>query len=267
MCCPAAGPGGASELKRWIRGLLRRARALVQKYPYRIQCNACGWRGRVFSSDAWHPHTVCPICGSQVRHRLLLAALAGPGRFGIPAIVTGKRVLHFAPEKVLAGLLRESAGRYVTADYFKKKVDMRLDMCEMPAISDGSFDLIVACDVLEHVADDSAALREVHRALAASGWAIFTVPQKDRLPAKLEDPGMVTPEQREAAFGQADHLRIYGDDFDRFLEKHGFAVAVVDESSFDPATVRRNVLFPPILSARPLATNHRKIFFAQKRSG
>jgi len=201
-----------------------------------------------------------------VRHRLLFAAVAHCADLGIAALVQGKRVLHFAPEAVVTSALVRDAGRYVTADFRKQNVDLRLDMSDMRTLADGSFDLVVACDVLEHVPDDSAALREIRRVLSTQGWAILTVPQKDHLPTKYENPAMDTPELRERAFGQDDHLRIYGDDFDRFLAAHGFSVTVVDENSFDAETVRRHVLFPPILSKHPLATNYRKVFFARKRS-
>jgi SAM-dependent methyltransferase len=253
-------------LKRYYRSLKRGISIIVQKYPCRIQCNICGWKGRIFSSDGWHPHTICPNCGSQVRHRLLFAAFTTLATLGTDAIVKGKRVLHFAPEEAISASLKDCAGNYVTADLCRDDVDMRLDMCNMSGVADGSFDLVVACDVLEHVPDDSAALREVYRVLSAQGWAIITVPQKDNLSTKYEDPTIVTPQQRTLAFGQDDHLRIYGDDFSQFVEANGYTVTVVDEHSFDYQLVKRHVLFPPVLSVHPLATNHRKIYFAKKRS-
>ena len=41
----------------------------------------------------------------------------------------------------------------------------------------GAFDLAVALDVLEHVADDEAALRELARVVAPGGRLLVTVPQ------------------------------------------------------------------------------------------
>lgn len=43
--------------------------------------------------------------------------------------------------------------------------------------ADGAFDLAVALDVLEHVADDEAALRELARVIAPGGRLLVTVPQ------------------------------------------------------------------------------------------
>lgn len=152
----------------------------------------------------------------------------------------------------------------MSADLCRDDVDMQLDMCKMGSVADGFFDLVIACDVLEHVLNDSVMLREIHRVLTIHGWVILTVPQKDNLATKYEDHTLTTPEGRKQAFGQEDHLRIYGDDFDLFLEAHGFTITIVDERNFDSEIVRKHVLFPPILSNRQFATNHRKVYFAQK---
>ena len=256
--------GGVGGLKRLYRRLIKELRIITHKYPYRVQCNVCGWRGRCLFSDSWHLHIVCPGCGSQIRHRLLYAAVKMIANIEIKDLIQGKRILHFAPEPAISKLLVEKAAKYVSADLCRDDVDIQLDVCNMRSVTDSSFDLIIACDVLEHVPDDSAALREIYRVLTMHGWAILTVPQKDNLSTKYEDHNLVTPEKRKQAFGQEDHLRIYGDDFDRFLEANGFTVTIVDERNFDSEIVQKYVLFPPILSNYPLATNHRKVYFAQK---
>jgi ubiquinone/menaquinone biosynthesis C-methylase UbiE len=46
----------------------------------------------------------------------------------------------------------------------------------MGAIPDGSFDIVVASHVLEHVKEDDAALREVARVLSPGGIAVLPVP-------------------------------------------------------------------------------------------
>ena len=46
---------------------------------------------------------------------------------------------------------------------------------------DGEFDLILATDVLEHVDDDAAALRELRRVAAAGALLVVTVPAHPRL--------------------------------------------------------------------------------------
>jgi SAM-dependent methyltransferase len=233
-------------------------------FPRRVECNLCGWRGRRFLSDSWHPHTVCPRCSSQVRHRLLVAALTHVDGLSAANLVRGRHVLHFAPEPVLASILRSGAARYVSADYKAGGVDLRLDISKMPSIKDEEFDLVIACDVLEHVPDDRRALYEISRILRRRGHLILTVPQKDHLEETFEDPSVVDPERRAQLFGQSDHLRIYGDSFPGLLESVGFQVEAISASSFSSDLVKRHILFPPILSTHPLATNYRKIFFAAK---
>lgn len=49
------------------------------------------------------------------------------------------------------------------------------DICKLP-YDDESFDLALATDVLEHVDDDEAALRELFRVLKPGGTALITVP-------------------------------------------------------------------------------------------
>lgn len=216
----------------------------------------------------WHPQTICPNCSSQVRHRLLVAALDDLDSVGWQRLVDGKRVLHFAPERTLQAAIRSRAFRYVSADLMADggsyPVDIGLDIADMPAVESGAIDCLIACDVLEHVPDHRRALSEISRVLAPGGCAILTVPQKDGLQETFEDPSAATPEARRRVFGQWNHLRIYGDDFPHMLEEIGFSVVMVDDHCFLPETALRLVLCPPVRSINPLATNYRKVFFAFK---
>jgi len=83
-------------------------------------------------------------------------------------------------------------------------------MSSMPEMAARSYDIVIAFDVLEQVPNYRSALAEVHRILSPKGLGIFTVPQKDNLPATYEDPTITAPEDREEHYGQSDHLRILG---------------------------------------------------------
>ena len=248
--------------------ILRKVKSRLNRYwikfPRRIQCNICSWQGRRLQSDAWHPHTICPNCGSEVRHRLLVAAMNSFEQLNANALVKNKKVLHFAPEPLLTEILKRNSKQYITTDFARDNVDLKLDMCDMHVLEDNSFDLIIACDVLEHVSNDSNAIRELYRVLRPGGWAILTVPQKNGLAVTFEDKSIITESGRLEAFGQEDHLRIYGDNFPDILKSHDFAVQTIDEQKFNSEIVKKNVLFPPVLSSHALATNYRKVFFAQK---
>ncbi|CAB4921638.1 unannotated protein [freshwater metagenome] len=71
--------------------------------------------------------------------------------------------------------------RYTTSDWANsphpgaRAVDIVAPIDALP-VADGSFDVIVLSEVLEHVADPAAALRELHRALAGGGRLHLTVP-------------------------------------------------------------------------------------------
>jgi SAM-dependent methyltransferase len=51
----------------------------------------------------------------------------------------------------------------------------QMDACCMPF--EGEFDLILALDILEHIADDFKAFCEIHRSLRPGGGVVITVPQ------------------------------------------------------------------------------------------
>lgn len=240
-------------------------RLLASLHGDSVACNVCGWKGSRFTDDNWHPGTVCPNCGSQVRHRLLAAILDGltniPGISGA-TLLRGREILHFAPERQLRDRIKSAARRHVTADYDRGDCDLRLDMSSMPSIADATFDVVIASDVLEHVPDDLAAMREIKRILRPGGVAILTVPQKDPPSTTDEDPAVIDPPERERRFGQKDHVRMFGDDFSIRLGHAGFRVTTISAENFDSITSCRHILTPPISNPHPLATNHRRIYLA-----
>jgi SAM-dependent methyltransferase len=231
-----------------------------------VECNVCGWRGARLTDDPWHAGTVCPVCGSQVRHRMFAALLDGcaslPG-WDEPSFFAGKEVLHFAPERQLRERVRKTSKRHITADFERGDCDLRLDMSSMPSVAAASFDVVIACDVLEHVPDDRAAMRELRRILRDGGKALLTVPQKDPPADTDEDPSVVSEEERTRCFGQKDHVRMYGDDFAIRLGEAGFKVLTLDSTRFPEDIVRRNVLAPPVANPDPLATNIRRLYLAE----
>jgi len=255
-------PGNGSP--SLLRKARRKLRNIALRFPRNVCCNVCGWSGRHFASDDWHPHSVCWKCRSQVRHRLMVAALNRIEGLTYADLVDGKRVLHFSPEQQTTPLIKPRAASYRTADFSRDDVDEKLDLTDMPSVSDGSVDLLIAADVLEHVPDHLKGMREIFRVLSPGGYAILTVPQQDHLAKTWGDPSVTDPRERERIFGQEDHVRIFGDDMPDLLRSAGFEVRVITEKDFPEAVVRRHVLFPPVLSKRPLATNYRKVFFGRK---
>ena len=229
--------------------------------PRRVACNICGWRGRRFLTYL-HKHVLCPQCGAQIRHRLLAAAL------DLPAVASRLNldgtVLHLSPEYCLGLVLRARARRYVRADFAASGCDIRQDATRM-AFGSGVADVLISCDMLEHIPDDRRALAEFHRVLRPGGTAILTVPQSDAAAATLEDASIDTPEARAREYGQPDHARNYGADFGDRVRDAGFAVTLVGASAFEPAVVARHVLKPPVPLQASWGWNDRRVYFAERR--
>ncbi len=264
-------------IKRIVRRILKFIKVpyfkLQQLYfkvvTNKIECNICHYKANKFNSDNWHLNCTCPHCSSEVRQRLFIASLSHLDNFSYDKIISNKKILHFAPEASVGMLIKSKAKEYKTADFFAEgysynNIDFNIDISDMKTIKNESFDCVIACDVLEHVTNHISGIREVIRVLNKGGFGIFTVPQKDNLKVTFEDFSITDKKEREKVFGQFDHLRIFGDDFIDMLQDAGFEVTAVNESFFAKDIADLNVLFPPILSKHPLATNYRKVFFCKK---
>jgi SAM-dependent methyltransferase len=179
-------------------------------------CSVCGYRGRF--QTAGRPRRIdarCPKCGSAERYRLFALWLDRHGR----ALSTA-RVLHFAPEKGLAKLLKARVGSYQSADITPGKAEIvrNIEAIEEP---DASFDCVVCSHVLEHV-DDKKALKEVYRVLKPGGVALIMLPVIEGWSTTYENKAVVTPEDRMRHYGQSDHVRYYGSDVRDRIRAAGF---------------------------------------------
>ena len=174
----------------------------------------------------------CLHCGSLERHRLSWLFLRTRTDLFGP---TPRTMLHLAPEPCLAQRFRAHLGDgYLSADLCPDRAMTRIDITDI-AYADESFDAAFCSHVLEHVDDDRRAMRELHRVLRRGGWAIVLVPITAE--RTFEDPRITDPRGREAAFGQADHLRRYGPDVVDRLREAGFAVEVTRASDLVTAEV------------------------------
>jgi SAM-dependent methyltransferase len=116
--------------------------------------------------------------------------------------------------------------RYVTGDLTPGAADLELDITKL-AVPDHAFDAIICSHVLEHVEDDRAAMRELHRVLAPGGWAVVMVPIDLSREHTYEDPAVRSAEAREREFWQFDHVRLYAPDIAGRLRDAGFDVSAV----------------------------------------
>lgn len=166
----------------------------------------------------------CPWCHSHDRERHLLLFMRAAGLF---SFITGKRVLHFAPENYLSSFIKEAGPKeFVRCDLYPWAADIaRVDLLALP-YPDCYFDLLVANHVLEHVEDDWRAVAEIVRVLKPGGFAILQTPYSDVLKRTWEDAGIQSRQARFEAFGQEDHVRLFGKDIFVRIEQQGLVSKV-----------------------------------------
>jgi SAM-dependent methyltransferase len=182
------------------------------------ECPCCNHVG-AFLPAGLVPSWQCPKCLSLHRHRLLALAMAD----GFVDFA-GADVLHFAPEKAVARLIRaRRPASYRAADIARGRAETVLDI-EKIDLPSASVDRVLALHVLEHV-DDCAALAELHRILRPGGVLIAMVPIVEGWDRTYEDPAVQAPHDQAAHFGQASHVRYYGRDFRDRLAEAGLRVS------------------------------------------
>ena len=166
----------------------------------------------------------CPHCGSHDRERHLFLYLRG---MGLLEKLHMSHILHFAPERWIAKIIAEKQpSLYIKADLNPTSADIvKVDMLNIQYPND-SFDFVIANHVLEHVNNEMQALNELHRVLKVGGFAILQTPYSAKLKHTFCDPGIDDDESRLQAYGQEDHVRLFGRDiFERF-ESVGFVSRV-----------------------------------------
>jgi SAM-dependent methyltransferase len=185
-------------------------------------CPCCESREQ-FVSYRGRPYAVCPGCGAKERDRLLALILRD-----LLERLGPRTVLHAAPEVTIRPLLADCVSSYFVVDLtrglssYAGQLSAAADLTRLP-FADDSFDLVLASHVLEHIPDDRAAIREVHRVLKPGGTAILPVPIVH---------GGATVEYGEPRADEEMHVRAPGlDYFDRF-EEGGFQVVARRSSDF-----------------------------------
>ena len=181
---------------------------LLNRNKQSFACPICKYEGPFadFHSFAGlRKHAMCPRCLALERHRLQYLVV----RNVLGGVRTEEtKLLHFAPEECFRLIFSREFPRYETADLFMQHVDHKVDITNLP-FEDKTYDVIFASHVLEHIADDRKAIREIRRVLRPNGLAILPVPIVSAC----------TIEYPEANPHEAGHVRAPGVDyFEKYRE-------------------------------------------------
>ena len=194
------------------------------------------WRSEMLNAAAYS----CPHCGAADRERAYALCMERLLPREIPF-----RLLDIAPAEPLGAFVRRvfPQAEYRTGDLFMEGVDYRLDVMDMRPIGDGSLDFFVCSHVLEHVADDRQAMRELRRVLKPSGCGILVVPLDLNAQVMDEDLNCTDELERWRRFGQDDHVRKYTKrDYLQRMAESGLAVQACDTRFLGARAVWENGL-------------------------
>lgn len=135
---------------------------------------ACGWLVTLSRSELG---ARCIRCGASAISQSLAQVLSRT----FPDL-RGVAIYESSARGPLVEWFRRSGAQLTTSE-FVPGVDrgaigngVRCEDLQALTFADASFDLVTSTEVLEHVRDDQAAFRELHRVLKPGGWMFFTVP-------------------------------------------------------------------------------------------
>jgi len=229
-----------------MRNIKKRIK-LAYFWGTKYKCPFCGYSSRLLKESGQEipilktkqvvgggkRRSVCYKCESSDRERLIYIYLENT----LKIFNTKERIniLHIAPEKNLSNKIAQySHFNYICGDkspeeYFPTLNVQNIDILHIP-YSDNYYDIIICNHVLEHIPEDVKAIKELYRVLKPGGTAILQAPISINSENTYEDFSIIAPKAREAAFGQFDHVRIYGKDYQSRLEKGGFVINQINVS-------------------------------------
>jgi SAM-dependent methyltransferase len=162
-------------------------------------CPICSKKVKFIASNEWlREHFKCSSCGSIPRERALMVVLETyfPGWRHL--------VIHeSSPSNRGASVrLAEECSDYIPSQYFVGRElgslvnGVRCENLEELSFSDGSIDIHITQDVMEHIFHPAKAFREIARTLKPGGAHIFTVPlvnkkNPSRVRAKIDAAGNI----------------------------------------------------------------------------
>lgn len=193
----------------------------------KVECPVCTHTFRKFLPYGYvvaRENALCPNCQALERHRVIWLFLQKHTSF----FTEKHKMLHVAPEDCFMHRFKALKNlEYISGDIESPLAMVKMDVHDIP-FEANTFDVVFCNHVLEHVEDDVAVLKEFVRVLKPGGWAILQSPIDASYATTYEDATLTTAQQREAAFGQYDHVRMFGRDYHERLALGGFEVKIFD---------------------------------------
>lgn len=140
---------------------------------------------------------ICQSCGSVPRQRHIAAVL--DERF------PGWERLSIHESSPSADYIARWTKKYCASQYFEDvprgqyRNGVRSEDIQSLTLADESIDLFISQDVLEHVFDPEAAIRDIHRVIKPGGAHVFTAPKHRGLDATVQ-------RARLSLTGEVEHL-------------------------------------------------------------
>ena len=233
-----------ARAKRWLNyRLLVLSGGPGKQFPSPVHCPLCRHDFTFFIPISGSEDAIglCPNCASHGRHRLIWPYLQQQTQL----FTKPHKLLHVSPEYCFYERLRNCPTiTYLAGDKFEEghsypSDTVAIDLTSLH-FSNDYFDALLCLHVLEHIPAEQQALREMNRVMKPGGWAIIQVPMDHSRATTFEDDAITDPQEREKIFGQWDHVRVYGNDYQQRLEKAGFKVKREDyRKLFSPEQIER----------------------------
>lgn len=206
-------------------------------------CACCRHLTTFRAHQEWlRDHYVCGVCGSIPRQRHLQAVLDDQ--------FPGWEALQIHESSPSNDYISRFAQHYTSSQYLPEvalgaEVDgIRCESVEELTFADGTFDLVVTQDVLEHVFHPERAVAEIHRVLRPGGAHVFTTPKfrgldETKQRARLASDGTVEHLRPAQYHGSpvGDHRALvtyeYGQDFEDLLSRWTGGTSVTTVNTVD----------------------------------
>ena len=204
--------------KNWhfkIEPLLRKIIYFVIYKGENTKCLICSAKSKKFIPISFYnsDDKICPSCGALSRSRALGVYVKKNFKD------QSQKVLDFSPHRSLNDFFKSIFENYISSDFENQFYAQKSYDITQINEADRSFDLIICFHVLEHILEDKKAIKELNRVLKSDGHLLIQVPLKKGV--TFQDNSIISKEGRLKAFGQEDHVRVYGEDSLQLILKEG----------------------------------------------